>query len=123
MVLDTKIIDNKVSFLVNPKEQIFVEKLIPILKFGPLSTRYRDIFDLYWLITEGNLDKNLILKYMKILILDTNINIKDKQEISSIVNLVLNDKMFIQNLSNTNNWTGESIKNIVNKIKKYIKEL
>lgn len=123
LVLDTKIIDNKVSFLVNPKEQIFVEKLIPILKFGPLSTRYRDIFDLYWLITEGNLDKNLILKYMKILILDTNINIKDKQEISSIVNLVLNDKMFIQNLSNTNNWTGESIKNIVNKIKKYIKEL
>lgn len=58
---------------------------------------------------------------MKILILDTNIN--DKQEISSIVNLVLNNKMFIQNLSNTNNWTGESIKNIVNKIKKYIKEL
>ena len=55
---------------------------------------------------------------MKILILDTNIN--DKQEISSIVNLVLNNKMFIQNLSNINNWTGESIKNIVNKIKKYI---
>ena len=54
LLLDTKIIDNKVTFLVNPKEQIFVEKLIPILKFGPLSTRYRDIFDLYWLITEEN---------------------------------------------------------------------
>ena len=77
LLLDTKIINGNVSFLANPKEQIFVEKLMPLLKFGPLSTRYRDIFDLYWLITKGNLDKKQVINYTKILIFDTNIEIND----------------------------------------------
>ncbi|MCI8832641.1 MAG: nucleotidyl transferase AbiEii/AbiGii toxin family protein [Clostridia bacterium] len=79
LLLNTQIIDGNIEFLVNPKEQIFTEKLIPILKFGPLSTRYRDVFDLYWLITEGNLDKDKILHYMKILIFDSDINIHETQ--------------------------------------------
>ena len=120
LLLDSKIIDDNISFLVNPKEQIFVEKLIPLLKFGPLSTRYRDIFDIYWLITEGNLDKKLISDYMKILIFDAEIEINNKEDISNIIYLVLSDNMFIQNLSNNNNWTGQSITNILETIKKYI---
>ena len=119
-MLDSKIIDDNISFLVNPKEQIFVEKLIPLLKFGPLSTRYRDIFDIYWLITEGNLDKKLISDYMKILIFDAEIEINNKEDISNIIYLVLSDNMFIQNLSNNKNWTGQSITNILETIKKYI---
>ena len=123
LLLDTKIINDNISFLVNPKEQIFVEKLIPLLKFGPLSTRYRDIFDLYWLVTEGNLDKRLISDYIKILIFDTDIEINNQEDISSIINLVLSDDMFIKNLSNNTNWTGQSISNILKTIKKYVEEL
>ena len=37
------------SLLINSKEQIFAEKLRSLLKFGPLSTRYKDIFDLCYL--------------------------------------------------------------------------
>ena len=122
MLLDTKIIDGKISFLANPKEQIFVEKIMPLLKFGPLSTRYRDIFDLYWLITEENLNKSQILNYMKILIFDTDIKISNISDVSNIINLVLNEKLFIQNLSNNNNWTGESINKILYTIRKYIDE-
>lgn len=43
--------------------------------------------------------------------------------ISSIIYMVLSDKMFIQNLSNNNNWTGQSISNILKTIKKYFVEL
>ncbi len=123
LLLDTKIINDNIRFLVNPKEQIFVEKLIPLLKFGPLSTRYRDIFDLYWLVTEGKLDKKLICDYMKILIFDTDIEINNKEDVSNIINLVLNDNIFINNLSNNDNWTGQSISNILKTIKKYVIEL
>lgn len=123
LLLDTKIIDDNISFLVNSKEQIFVEKLIPLLKFGPLSTRYRDIFDLYWLVTKGGLDKKLIDNNMKILIFDTDIEISNKEEISSIIDLVFNDKMFIKNLTNNNNWTGQNISKILETIIKYIAEL
>ena len=38
-------IDNEnVTLFVNSKEQIFVEKIIPIVKFGSLSTRYKDYY-------------------------------------------------------------------------------
>ena len=123
LLLDTKIIDGNVSFLANPKEQIFVEKIVPLLKFGPLSTRYRDIFDLYWLITKGNINKKQILNYMKILIFNTDIEIKNINDVSNIINLVLSEDIFIKNLYNNNNWTGESINKMLNKRKKYIFEL
>lgn len=123
LLLNTQIIDGNIEFLVNPKEQIFIEKLIPILKFGPLSTRYRDIFDLYWLITEGNLDKDKILNYMKILIFDNDININEINELYTTVNLVLSEPMFISNLSNNYNWTNETIDNILNTIKNYLGSL
>lgn len=60
---------------------------------------------------------------MKILIFNKDIEINNKEDIVSIINLVLNDNMFIQNLSNNNNLTGQSIKNILETIKKYIGEL
>ena len=120
LLLDTKIIEGNVSFLVNPKEQIFVEKVIPLLKFGPLSTRYRDIFDIYWLITKGNLNKKQILNYMKTLIFDTDIEISNIKDVLDVINLVFKEKMFIKNLYNNNNWTGENINKILKTIKKYI---
>lgn len=46
-----------------------------------------------------------------------------QEEILNVVNLVLGDNMFIRNLSNNNNWTDQSISNILETIKKYIKEL
>ncbi len=52
------------SLLMNSPEQVFVEKLKSLLRFGAGSTRYKDIYDLYYLIdfihspnVEGLLDK------------------------------------------------------------------
>lgn len=123
LLLNTQIIDGNIEFLVNPKEQIFIEKLIPILKFGPLSTRYRDIFDLYWLITEGNLDKDKLLNYMKILIFDNKIDIHELQELYNTVNLVLSEPIFITNLSNNYNWTNANLDTILYTIKNYLRSL
>jgi len=41
--------DDAVSLLINSKEQIFTEKLRSLLKLGPFSTRYKDIFDMCYL--------------------------------------------------------------------------
>lgn len=45
------------SLLINSKEQIFTEKLKSLLRFGPLSTRYKDIFDLCYLSDHVKSDK------------------------------------------------------------------
>ena len=56
---DIALQNDSVSLLINSKEQMFTEKLRSILKFGARSTRYKDIFDLFWL--SGLLDKNELL--------------------------------------------------------------
>lgn len=123
LLLDTKIIDGNICFLANTKEQIFVEKLMPLLKFGVLSTRYRDIYDLYWLITEGNLNKNLISKDMKSLIFNTNNEINNSKDIYNIVKSILSNKMFIQKLSQSNNWTGQNTITVTQTINDYLLNL
>ena len=51
--------DEGASLLMNTGEQIFAEKLRSLLKFGPLSTRYKDVFDLcYW---SENTDRTKLL--------------------------------------------------------------
>lgn len=49
------------SLMMNSKEQIFAEKLRSLLRFGPFSTRYKDVFDMYYLST-SDLDIPNLLK-------------------------------------------------------------
>ena len=40
--------DEGASLLINSREQMFAEKLRSLLKFGEYSTRYKDIYDMYY---------------------------------------------------------------------------
>ena len=60
--------DEGASLLINSKEQIFAEKLRSLLRFGPLSTRYKDIFDLCYLIEY--VDRERLQNCLKTYILD-----------------------------------------------------
>lgn len=42
--------DEGASLLINSREQMLTEKLRSLLKFGPLSTRFKDIFDICYLV-------------------------------------------------------------------------
>lgn len=59
------IISEEVSLLINSSEQIFTEKLKSLLKLGINSTRYKDIFDFYYLIRYNKLDKNKLIYNIK----------------------------------------------------------
>ena len=48
---DVGIDDVGASLLINSKEQMLTEKLRSILKFGAVSTRYKDIFDIFYLFS------------------------------------------------------------------------
>ena len=41
--------DAGASLLINSDEQMLAEKLRSLLKFGPLSTRFKDVYDIYYL--------------------------------------------------------------------------
>ena len=122
---DLNIINQSVSILINSKEQIFVEKLKSLLKFGIRSTRYKDIFDLYYLINNEKIDYNNLIKYLDILIF------KDKslyeKNIDDIINRLINifqNKRY-QNMLNmaNDNWLSIPLNKVIDSILKYINNL
>ena len=54
---DLSIINQNANLLINSKEQIFVEKIKSLLKLGFRSTRYKDLFDFYYLINRTDMSK------------------------------------------------------------------
>ena len=122
---DLNIINQSVSILINSKEQIFVEKLKSLLKIGIRSTRYKDIFDLYYLINNEKIDYNNLIKYLDILIF------KDKslyeKNIDDIINRLINifqNKRY-QNMLNmaNDNWLSIPLNKVIDSILKYINNL
>ena len=122
---DINIIDKSAHLLINSKEQIFVEKLKSLLKFGIRSTRYKDIFDFYYLINYGRLNKNKLLRYIDILIFKD--EMFDENNINDIcirIKLILNNRRYKSMLSNRdNNWIEIPVDEVINSILEYFEEL
>ena len=122
---DFNIIEESVSLLINSKEQIIVEKLKSLLKFGITSTRFKDIFDFYYLINSENLDKNKLLKYIDILIFeDENMKENELKEIHSRLTSILNNNRFRTRIDTANNnWLEIPINDVINNVLEYFVNL
>ena len=122
---DLDIINESVTLLINSKEQIFAEKLKSLIRFAYITTRYKDIFDFYYLITDGNLDKDKLKKYIKIIVFDDdNIRANNYYDIYKKLEQIFSDKRFISNLSNTKvNWLNIPTQGVISTILEFIKEL
>lgn len=111
------------SLLINSKEQMFTEKLRSILKFGALSTRYKDIFDIYYL--SKNVDKNKLYICLKTLIYDDN-GMKEN-DISDVVKRVkntFNNKSYLSKLKTSQkNWLDEELHDILSAIVGFLETL
>lgn len=122
---DLELLENEVSLLINSVEQIFVEKLKSILKFGISSTRFKDIFDFYYFIYEKKINKQKLLKYINILIIEDN-SVKENDFVSIYNRLfnILNDKRYLKKLNNSdNNWLDIPIDEVKEYILNFFKEL
>lgn len=114
-----------ISLLINSPEQIFAEKLKSLLKLGIRSTRYKDLFDFYYLIDTNKLDKNKLLKAIKIIIFDDE-TMREKTigNIISRIEGIFNSKIYKSNLSSPKvNWLDISIDDAITKVLDYIYEL
>ncbi len=65
---DIASLNEGVLLLINSKEQMFTEKLKSLLRFGALSTRYKDIYDMYFL--SQSIDISKLLKCINVLIIN-----------------------------------------------------
>lgn len=82
-----------ISLLINSKEQMFSEKLRSLLKFGIHSTRYKDVFDLYWL--SQNINREKLLNCMnEIIFSDEGMKENSMADIVKRIEKVYGDKSF-----------------------------
>ena len=118
---DFNIIDESVSLLINSKEQIIVEKLKSLLKFGITSTRFKDVFDFYYLINNENLNKDKLLKYIDILIFqDENMREKSLKDVNRRLSSILNNSRFQSRINTANNnWLQIPIKDVIDSVLGY----
>lgn len=114
-----------ISLLINSPEQIFTEKLKSLLKLGFRSTRYKDLFDFYYLIDTNKLNENKLLKAFEIIIFDDEAMREETiGDIISRLESIFNSKIYKSNLSNPKvNWLDISIDDAIIKVLDYICEL
>lgn len=116
-IFDISLDEEGISLLANSKEQIVVEKLKSLLKFGENSTRYKDIYDIDYLL--DSLDKEKLQKFIKTLIFDKT-KYKDMKSINERLLGIFSNEQFIKRLENSGkNWIKKGTKEI-KEIKEHI---
>lgn len=118
------IINESAILFINSKEQIFAEKLKSLLRFAYTSTRYKDIFDLYYLIKYGDLNKHKLEEYInKIIFSDNTLRANNFEDIYKMLNAIFNNRRFVSNLNNAKiNWLDVSSDEVVSYILDYIEK-
>ena len=112
-----------VCLLINSKEQMLTEKLRSILKFGSFSTRYKDVFDIFYL--SGLIDP-VKLKYCfkRFIYDDSGIKANDINDIIQKVDKTFKDKTYLSNLKRSKkNWVGQDIDAVLAKIIDFLSSL
>lgn len=114
-----------VMLFANSKEQICVEKIKSLLKFGITSTRYKDIFDIYYLFSTSNFIKSRFLKYLdKLVFKDTLIDENNIIDLKNSLESILYNNKFKSMISMTrNNWLEMSVEEVITSILRFISSL
>lgn len=110
------------SLLINSNEQMIAEKLKSLLRFGTLSSRYKDIFDIYYL--SHHVTKSTMKKCFKTFIFDDpKMREKDINGILRRIEMIFKDKLYVSHLhSNEVNWLEEDVDTVLSGIIAFIKK-
>ena len=112
--------DEGASLLINSNEQMITEKLKSLLRFGTLSSRYKDIFDIYYL--SHHVDKVKMKKCFNAFIFDdSKMREKDLTGVLRRIEMIFGDKLYVSHLqSNEVNWIGEDVDTVLGGIIAFI---
>ena len=112
-----------VVLLVNPKEQIFVEKLKSLLQLGVVSTRYKDVYDLFYLCSQ--VDVKVLSNYLRMCIfMDEGMLENNVRDIERRLSRIFANKTFLKRMANPNYaWLDEPVESVVRVLMEFLKRL
>jgi len=97
--------EENIVLLTNPSEQIFGEKVLSLVRHGIASTRYKDIADMYFLISNDLLTKEKVKRFFSF-VLPVN-HAKNIEDIYLRLSETFHDETFSPLASSaSSNWTG-----------------
>lgn len=115
--------NESVNLFVNSNEQMLAEKLRSLLKFGALSTRYKDFFDIYYLSQHVDY-KKLYVCLDSFIFSDKQMRECDIVDVIKRMRNIFSDKQYIGRLSASDkNWTGENVVTIIKSIEAFLESL
>ncbi len=122
---DFNLINQKVGLWINSKEQIFTEKLKSLLKLGFRSTRYKDIFDFYYLIHIAGLNQTKLMKNLDVLIIqDETMRENSLADIFNRLEKIFKSSRYLSHLNTpVVNWLNIPIEEAINTTLDYIHNL
>ena len=111
------------SLLANTREQMFAEKLRSLLKFGSFSTRYKDVYDMYYQC--GKMNEEKLFRCLHTFILDdSGMRENDIAAIVNRVEFIFRDKTYEQRVDRSDKrWVDDPIGDVFSGILKYLKGL
>ena len=110
-----------VYLLVNPPEQIFAEKLFSLAKIGPVSVRFKDVDDMYYLINNKILDINVVRKCLELLTIQPVNEIQNIQDVINRAVDVLENTFFIEGYHKSNEgWLKQKYETVLACLLEYI---
>lgn len=112
--------DKGASLLINSKEQMFTEKLRSLLKFGTFSTRYKDIFDMYY--HKDKIDKTKLAVCLDSYVFsDKGMRENSMSDIIKRVEKVFSNPAYRQKVDGSDKrWIDEDINTVFNGILQYL---
>lgn len=113
--------DEGVSLLANTKEQMFAEKLRSLLKFGTFSTRYKDIYDMYYQC--GRMDEKKLIQCLYTFIYDDlGMRENDLNAIVRRIEFIFADKAYGEKVDKSDKrWLDDEIQIVFDGILNYLK--
>lgn len=116
--------ENSVSIKVNPPEQIFAEKLLSLARLGTLSTRFKDVYDLYYLIAEGKMNSKKVTSILNLFFASSKRKPNDIYELQNSIEDTLNNNDFALEASKpASKWIDVDYKNAVETIIVFTRKL
>ena len=122
-LIDVCIQEDAIQLLVNSREQIIVEKLKSLLRFMSSNTRYKDIFDICFLLEDCNAE--VLKKYLKINVYDDDsMTVSNDKELFNRLEKLFGNTKYMNKLKHSNkNWLDISCDEVAYKILEYFKNL
>ena len=115
--------DDGANLLINTKEQMFTEKLRSLLKFGSNSTRYKDVFDMFYL--SGYVEILKLKECMQELIFDDpGMKENNMEDVNKRIARTFESESYIKSLTASRlNWLAEDPANVLSTLKLFLQRL